>query len=262
MSISAPFIRRPMATALADGGHRSARRRRPTRCFPSPRCRTCLPDNHRDCAVAGRRPADDGVLGGDAARKAVRSDTLSDADDLHEFAGLHADHPAIRAERRHQLRGDARADGDQCRVGPVAEGHAHAADLSRDEPGRRADSGSRHDLGTLPITTVDDYAESILAQKLSQVPGVGLVSIGGEQHPSIRISSIRRSWRRSGSIWRTCTTRWPTSASISRKAPCTVTRAPTPCRRTIRFCTPQDGTIRSSPSATAGRSGFPMSARP
>ncbi len=39
----------------------------------------------------------------------------------------------------------------------------------------------------LPITTVDDYAESILAQKLSQVPGVGLVSIGGEQHPTIRI---------------------------------------------------------------------------
>jgi hydrophobe/amphiphile efflux-1 (HAE1) family protein len=39
----------------------------------------------------------------------------------------------------------------------------------------------------LPITTVDDYAESILEQKLSQVPGVGLVTIGGEQHPAIRI---------------------------------------------------------------------------
>ena len=40
---------------------------------------------------------------------------------------------------------------------------------------------------TLPITTVDDYAESILAQKLSQVPGVGLVGVGGMQHPAIRI---------------------------------------------------------------------------
>jgi HAE1 family hydrophobic/amphiphilic exporter-1 len=39
----------------------------------------------------------------------------------------------------------------------------------------------------LPITTVDDYAESILEQKLSQVPGVGLVSVGGEQHPAIRV---------------------------------------------------------------------------
>src|SRR6202034_2258951 len=40
---------------------------------------------------------------------------------------------------------------------------------------------------SLPITKVSDYANSILAQKLSQVPGVGLVSIGGEQNPAIRI---------------------------------------------------------------------------
>jgi hydrophobe/amphiphile efflux-1 (HAE1) family protein len=39
----------------------------------------------------------------------------------------------------------------------------------------------------LPITSVDDYAQSIIAQKLSQVPGVGYVSIGGEQEPAINI---------------------------------------------------------------------------
>ena len=39
----------------------------------------------------------------------------------------------------------------------------------------------------LPITSVDDYAQSIIAQKLSQVRGVGYVSIGGEQEPAIRI---------------------------------------------------------------------------
>ena len=39
----------------------------------------------------------------------------------------------------------------------------------------------------LPITTVSDYANSILAQKISQVPGVGLVGIGGLQSPAIRI---------------------------------------------------------------------------
>src|SRR5208282_5917268 len=39
----------------------------------------------------------------------------------------------------------------------------------------------------LPITAVDDYTESILAQKLSEVPGVGQVTIGGEQHPAIRL---------------------------------------------------------------------------
>ena len=40
---------------------------------------------------------------------------------------------------------------------------------------------------TLPITTVSDYANSILAQKISQMPGVGLVGVGGLQSPSIHI---------------------------------------------------------------------------
>lgn len=40
---------------------------------------------------------------------------------------------------------------------------------------------------SLPLTTVDDYAESILFQRLSQMPGVGLVTIGGQQQPAMRI---------------------------------------------------------------------------
>jgi hydrophobe/amphiphile efflux-1 (HAE1) family protein len=39
----------------------------------------------------------------------------------------------------------------------------------------------------VPLTTVDAYAENILLQKISQVPGVGLVSIGGQQKPAIRV---------------------------------------------------------------------------
>jgi hydrophobe/amphiphile efflux-1 (HAE1) family protein len=40
---------------------------------------------------------------------------------------------------------------------------------------------------TLPLITVSDYANSILAQKISQMPGVGLVGIGGQQSPAIRV---------------------------------------------------------------------------
>ncbi len=40
---------------------------------------------------------------------------------------------------------------------------------------------------TLPIITVDDYADNFLAQQLSQVHGVAQVQIWGEQKPSIRI---------------------------------------------------------------------------
>ena len=39
----------------------------------------------------------------------------------------------------------------------------------------------------LPITVVNDYADNILAQQISQISGVGLVSVGGAQKPAVRI---------------------------------------------------------------------------
>ena len=39
---------------------------------------------------------------------------------------------------------------------------------------------------TLPLAQVDDFADSVLAQKISQVAGVGLVSIGGGQKHAVR----------------------------------------------------------------------------
>ncbi|WP_096704931.1 multidrug efflux RND transporter permease subunit [Magnetospirillum sp. 15-1] len=40
---------------------------------------------------------------------------------------------------------------------------------------------------TLPLITVDDYADTVLAQQISRISGVGQVSIGGEQKPAIRV---------------------------------------------------------------------------
>jgi HAE1 family hydrophobic/amphiphilic exporter-1 len=40
---------------------------------------------------------------------------------------------------------------------------------------------------TLPLTVVDAYAQNILLQKISQISGVGLVGIGGEQQPTVRV---------------------------------------------------------------------------
>jgi HAE1 family hydrophobic/amphiphilic exporter-1 len=39
----------------------------------------------------------------------------------------------------------------------------------------------------LPLTQVDDYAETVIAQRLSQIPGVAQVSIGGQQKPAVRV---------------------------------------------------------------------------
>ena len=38
-----------------------------------------------------------------------------------------------------------------------------------------------------PITEVDNYAENIVEQQISQLPGVGQVLVGGQQTPSIRV---------------------------------------------------------------------------
>ena len=39
----------------------------------------------------------------------------------------------------------------------------------------------------LPLTQVDDYAETVIAQRLSQIPGVAQIGIGGQQKPAVRV---------------------------------------------------------------------------
>src|SRR5258708_4721687 len=39
----------------------------------------------------------------------------------------------------------------------------------------------------LPLTQVDDYAEDVLSQHISQISGVAQVNVGGQQKPSVRI---------------------------------------------------------------------------
>jgi multidrug efflux pump len=40
---------------------------------------------------------------------------------------------------------------------------------------------------SMPLSEVDDYADSVLAQKISQVSGVGLVALNGGQKPAVRV---------------------------------------------------------------------------
>ncbi|HYK25733.1 MAG TPA: efflux RND transporter permease subunit, partial [Steroidobacteraceae bacterium] len=40
---------------------------------------------------------------------------------------------------------------------------------------------------TLPVRTVNDYADTVLAQQISRIPGVGQVNIWGQQKPAIRV---------------------------------------------------------------------------
>src|SRR5205814_9600522 len=42
---------------------------------------------------------------------------------------------------------------------------------------------------TLPLPQVEDLADTRLAQKISELPGVGLVSISGGQRPAVRVQA-------------------------------------------------------------------------
>ena len=188
MNISAPFIQRPIATALlmvglllgglvdlsAVAGGGAAERQ--------------LSDASGHRAAAGRRSADHGVLGGDAARAAVRPDPGPHPDDLGERARLHPDHPAVRLEPRTSMAPSA----TRCRRSmPRARICRRTCPIRRRSarsirPTRRSWC-SALTSDTLPLTTVDAYAENILLQKISQISGVGLVGIGGQQKPAIRV---------------------------------------------------------------------------
>ena len=41
----------------------------------------------------------------------------------------------------------------------------------------------------MPLSQLEDYADTTMAQKISQLPGVGLVTIGGGQRPAVRIQA-------------------------------------------------------------------------
>ncbi len=51
---------------------------------------------------------------------------------------------------------------------------------------------------TIPLPKVEDLVDTRLAQKLSQIPGVGLVSISGGQRPAVRVQADPRALAASG----------------------------------------------------------------
>ena len=81
------------------------------------------------------------------------------------------------------------AGGDQRGRHPPAGRPAGAADLQQGQSGRHADPDAGDTSKTLPLPKVQDLVDTRLAQKLSQLPGVGLVSISGGQRPAVRIQA-------------------------------------------------------------------------
>jgi HAE1 family hydrophobic/amphiphilic exporter-1 len=97
------------------------------------------------------------------------------------------DHAAVRPQPQHRRAAQDVQAAINAATGQLPTNLPSAADLPQGQPGRLAD----HDLAvhsdTLPLTEVDDYADNILAQQISQINGVGQVNIGGQQKPAVRV---------------------------------------------------------------------------
>jgi multidrug efflux pump len=75
---------------------------------------------------------------------------------------------------------------------------------------------------TDPLSKVEDMADTHLAPKISQLPGVGLVSISGGQKPAVRVQV-----NPTGSTWRTCEALSSPPTSTRRRATSTGPTNPT-----------------------------------
>ncbi len=179
-SISKPFIGRPIATTLLMLGlllagivafPRAPRRRRSRRStirrLSSPRiCRA-------PARTRWRR-------GHDAARAAVRADAVAHADDERLEPRHVADHAAVRRSIATSTPPSRTCRPRSTRRRALAADVARAADVLEEQSRRHADPHARASSPRRSrCNKVDDYADSILAQKVSQVSGVGLVTSNG-----------------------------------------------------------------------------------
>ena len=102
--------------------------------------------------------------------------------------GTTSDHHPVRARPRHRRRRAGRQFGDRRDRAPAAAGDADAAVVPQGQPGRlRRSSSSRSPPTMLPISTVNEYAETYLAQRISTISGVAQVQVFGQQKYAVRV---------------------------------------------------------------------------
>ena len=113
MSVSSPFIHRPIATSLLGIavmlGGMLGYFWLPVSSLPQ----VDFPDHPGHHAAAGRQPGHHGGAGHGAARAAIRADPLALHHDLVELVRGQPDHAAVRLEPRHRFRRAGRAGRHQ-----------------------------------------------------------------------------------------------------------------------------------------------------
>ena len=188
VNVSELFIRRPVGTALLMIGVAvagvAAYQQLPVSALPQVDYPTIVVST----ILPGRQRRHDGLGGDDAARAAARADPVAGAPHLRLQRRQLADHAAVHASTA-----TSTPPSRTCRRRSTRRRTCCPRRCPRRRPTARAtrptcrSSRWRSAPTPPPLSVVDDYADSILAQKLSQVSGVGLVTLNGGQRPAVRV---------------------------------------------------------------------------
>ncbi len=187
MNFSDVFIRRPVATTLimlaillfGVVAYRSL----PVSDLPN----VDFPTIRVDAGLPGASPETMAAVGRDAARAAVLDDRGPRLDDLELGARLDLHHAAVQPHARPRRRGAGRPGRHRGGRPAAAARHADAADLPEGNP---ADSPILYlalTSTTLPLSTLDEFGQTMMAQRISTVPGVAQVQVYGSQKYAVRI---------------------------------------------------------------------------
>ena len=219
MNFSALFIRRPVATTLLTLGIALAGLAAFFQLPVAPLPQVDFPTIVGQRADGGREPGNDGDDRGDPARTPSRGHRRCHRDDLVEHGRLDPHHAAIRAQPRHRGRRARRAGRDQRRA------RRPAASL-RTNPTYRKVNPADAPILILSLTSdtrtrgqIYDAASMVLQPALSQIDGVGQVTIGGGARRAVRVElEPARRCSNTASASRTCAPRSPRPTPTARKA--------------------------------------------
>ena len=149
---------------------------------------------------AGRQPGDDGLVGRDAARTAVLDHRRARLDVL-DRARMGSTNITLQFNLTRNL--DAAAQDVQAAIA-AAQRSCRKECRARRPIRRSIRPTSRSSIlalssTTLPLSKVDEYAETYLGERISMVSGVAQVQVYGAQKYAVRVQLDPSRWRRAAS---------------------------------------------------------------
>ena len=187
MNISEPFIRRPIATSLLMGALALVG----IVAFPllpvAPLPQVDFPTIQVSAQLAGASP--DTMASTVAAPLERRFGEISGVTQLTSISVLGSTSITLQFDLNRNV--DAAAQDVQAAI--TAAGRQLPTTLTSPPTYRKVNPADSPILilaahsDTLPLTTVDDFADTVVAQQISQITGVAQVIIGGEQKPAVRV---------------------------------------------------------------------------